>query len=107
VLVVVGSSDAQTPTGTVARPFIGSCRRARGRGTHPPHQSRQWADTKSYDFGEGAYSAAALPPGVYRVTAEATGLVCWNRTVIVETGATTTVNLTLQVGELSEQVDRG
>ena len=53
---------------------------------------------------EGAYSAVALPPGFYQVRAEATGFSLFERTALVETGTTTTVNPTLQVGEISEQV---
>lgn len=104
VLVAVGSARAQAPTGTIAgivsdpasAPVIGAR-----------------VNIINYDSGltrslttsaEGDYSAAALPPGVYRVTAEAAGFSLLERNVTVETGATTTVNLTLQVGELSEQV---
>jgi hypothetical protein len=50
------------------------------------------------------YSVAALPPGVYTLTAEATGFRRAERTTTVEAGTTTTVNLTLQVGELQEAV---
>jgi serine/threonine protein kinase len=39
----------------------------------------------------------ALPPGDYQVTAEATGFSFLERTATVETGATATLNLTLQV----------
>lgn len=53
---------------------------------------------------EGDYSAAALPPGVYGLTAEAVGFSLLERTATVETGTTTTINLTLQVGEVREQV---
>ena len=56
---------------------------------------------------EGDYSAAALPPGVYRVTAEAPGFVCWKRTATVEAGTTTTVDLALQVGEVTRKGDGG
>ena len=45
----------------------------------------------------GDYSAVGLPPGDYYVTAEAVGFSRLERTATVETGATTTLNLTLQV----------
>jgi Carboxypeptidase regulatory-like domain len=53
---------------------------------------------------EGEYSAAALPPGVYQIRAEAAGFSLLERTATVETGTTTTVILTLQVAEVREQV---
>ena len=53
---------------------------------------------------DGNYSAAALPPGVYRLTVEANGFRLLDRTASVETGATTTINLLLEVGEIAEQV---
>ncbi|MBA3355992.1 MAG: carboxypeptidase regulatory-like domain-containing protein [Pyrinomonadaceae bacterium] len=53
---------------------------------------------------EGDYSAAALPPGVYRVTAEATGFPLLESTVTVQVGTTTTVNLILQIGKVRETV---
>lgn len=53
---------------------------------------------------EGNYSVAALPPGVYQVTAEAAGFGLLERTATVEAGTTTTVNLKLQIGEVSEMI---
>jgi len=48
--------------------------------------------------GNGSYSAAALPAGAYEIRAEAAGFRQLLETATVETGATTTVNLTMQVG---------
>jgi hypothetical protein len=53
---------------------------------------------------EGDYSAAALPPGVYQVTAEAAGFGLLERTATVEAGTTTTANLSLQIGDVTAQV---
>lgn len=53
---------------------------------------------------QGDYSAVALPPGVYLVRVEAEGFSVLQRTATVETGMTTTVNLTLEIGEVREQV---
>lgn len=53
---------------------------------------------------EGDFSAAALPSGVYQLTVEATGFHRLERTVIVEAGTTTTVNVSLQIGDVTEQV---
>ena len=53
---------------------------------------------------EGDYSATALPPGIYRVTAEATGFSLLESSAMVQVGATTTLNLTLHIGKVSENV---
>jgi len=105
VLVVVGSSDAQTPTGTVAG-LLSDPAGAPVAAAHIRLTNLDSGLTRSLTTSEeGAYSAGGVAPWRFtRVTAEATGFSVLERTVIVETGATTTVNLTLQVGELSEQV---
>ena len=104
LVVTVGSSYAQTPTGAitglVTDPASAPVAAARVRLTNlDSGLTRNLATSE-----EGEYSAVALPAGVYRVTAEATGFSVLERTAIVETGATTSVNLQLQVGKLSEQV---
>ena len=53
---------------------------------------------------DGSYSAAALPAGNYDVRAEATGFRVLVRQASVETGSTTTVNLTMQVGATKDVV---
>lgn len=53
---------------------------------------------------EGDYSAAALPPGDYQVTAEATGFSLLERTATVEAGTTTAVNLQVQVEGKTENI---
>jgi hypothetical protein len=53
---------------------------------------------------EGDYSAVALPPGNYQVTAEAMGFSFLERTATVDAGTTTTVNLQVQVGEKIENI---
>ncbi len=92
-LLATVSARAQAPTGIPAgTPIAGA--RVRFSGL-----SRSLSTS-----AEGYYSAAALPPSVYEVTAEADGFGPLERTATVETGTTTTLNLTLQVGEISEQV---
>lgn len=106
-LLATVSARAQAPTGAIAggvtdpsgTPVAG----ARLRLIHST--SGLTRNLKTSD--EGDYSAAALPPGTYHVTAEADGFGLLERTAIVETGATTTINLMLQVGALSEQVSVG
>jgi Carboxypeptidase regulatory-like domain len=51
---------------------------------------------------EGDYSAPALLPGVYEVSAEAPGFQRLLREAIVEAGNTTTVNLTLRLGSSNQ-----
>ena len=53
---------------------------------------------------DGSYSFEALPAGEYEVSAEATGFRLLVRRAIVETGATTTVNLTMLVGAARDVV---
>ena len=53
---------------------------------------------------EGDFTAVALPSGVYQLTTEATGFHRLERVTVVEAGTTTTVNLSLQIGDVTEQV---
>ncbi|MDQ3254272.1 MAG: carboxypeptidase-like regulatory domain-containing protein [Acidobacteriota bacterium] len=104
VLVGVGSARAQTPTGAIAG-IVSDPAGAPVAGAHVNIINHDSGLARSLDTSaEGDYSASALPPGVYRVTAEAAGFSLLERKATVETGATTTLNLTLQVGELSERV---
>ncbi|MGH9941493.1 MAG: carboxypeptidase regulatory-like domain-containing protein [Pyrinomonadaceae bacterium] len=104
MLLAVVSARAQTPTGIIA----GVVNDAAGAPVPAARLRLTNLDsglTRSLDTSaEGDYSAATLPPGVYRVTAEAAGFSLLQRTATVETGTTTTVNLTLQVGEVRERV---
>ncbi len=104
VLVGVGSARAQTPTGAIAG-IVSDPAGAPVAGAHVNIINHDSGLARSLDTSaEGDYSASALPPGVYRVTAEAAGFSLLERKATVETGATTTLNITLQVGEVSEQV---
>ncbi|MCM3904639.1 MAG: carboxypeptidase-like regulatory domain-containing protein [Pyrinomonadaceae bacterium] len=104
MLLAAGPVRAQAPTGTV----VGVVTDAAGApvaGARLRLTNRDSGLTRSLTTSEeGNYSAAALPPGVYQVTAEAEGFHLLERTAALATGATTTLNLTLQVGELSELV---
>ena len=104
VLMAVGSAYAQAPTGTIAgvvtdsagKPIAAARVRLTNRGS---------GLTRNFTTSaEGDYSAAALRPGDYLLTVAADGFSLLERVVTVETGATTTLNLTLQIGEISEQV---
>jgi len=54
---------------------------------------------------EGSYNAAALPPGVYQVKVVMQGFRTYVREATVETGATTTVDTRLDVGQPDEVVN--
>ena len=54
---------------------------------------------------DGSYSVAALPAGKYEVKAEAQGFRSMTLQATVEVGTTTTVNLTMELGSVSEVVD--
>jgi hypothetical protein len=104
VLLVAISARAQTPTGTIAgvvsdptgNPIVGARVRLINRDSGLTRNLTTSA--------EGNYSSAALPPGEYHVTAEADAFSRLECTATVETGATTTLNLTLQVGEIKESM---
>jgi len=104
VLLAVASARAQAPTGTVSGvvtdPAGGPIAGARVRLTNRDSGLTRSLTTSA----EGDYGAAALPPGMYQVTAEADGFGPLERTAAVETGMTTTLDLTLQVGGISERV---
>jgi hypothetical protein len=104
VLTAIGVVRAQMSSGTIAgivtdingNPIAG----ARIRLT-----KRDSGLTRSMiTAGQGDFSAAALPPGEYTITAEAEGFNLQRRAATVETGTTTTVNLALGVGDVREQV---
>ena len=103
-LIAVFPARAQTPTGTLAGVVLDSAGKpiaaARVRLTN--RESGLTRDLTT--TGEGDFSAVALPPGVYRVTAEVEGFSQLEHTAIVETGMITTLNLTLQVSAVSASV---
>jgi Carboxypeptidase regulatory-like domain len=102
-LVLAGSVLAQTPTGSIA-----------GVVTDPsglPVAARLRVLDRANGLSrsltasvEGNFSAAALPSGIYQVTAEASGFHLLERTVTVEAGTTTGVDLVLELGEVTEKV---
>jgi len=54
---------------------------------------------------EGAYTAAALPVGLYEIKAAAVGFSTLVREASVVAGSTTTVDLALRLGEVAQQVN--
>src|SRR6516164_3450199 len=89
---------AQTPTGTIA----GTVTDQSGALVPTAKVTIVNKDTGSarelLTGSEGTFSSAALPAGEYEVRCEAVGFRQLVRPATVETGVTTTVNLTMVVG---------
>jgi hypothetical protein len=103
-LLAPGFARAQAPTGTIAG-VVTDPAGAAVAGAQITVTSRASGLTRNFTTSDGGdYSAAALPSGVYRVTVEAAGFAALERAATVEAGTTTTVNLMLQVGGVSEKV---
>src|SRR5437016_6352948 len=104
MLSAIGSVYAQSPTGTIAG-VVTDSNGARVPAAHVTITNRDNGLTRSLVTStEGDFGAAALPSGVYTVAAKAQGFRRLERTAIVEAGTTTTVNLMLEIGEVTEQV---
>jgi hypothetical protein len=104
MLLAVGSVCAQSPAGTIAG-MVTDSDGARVAGVRVTITNRESGLTRNLTTStEGDYSAAALSSGFYTVSAEVTGFRRLERAAIVEAGTTTTVKLTLKIGEVTEQV---
>lgn len=102
-----GSAHAQAPTGTVAGVVTDPAGEAVA-GARITITSRATGLSRNLVTSDGGdFSAAALPPGDYQITAEATGFTLLERVATVEAGTTTTLDIQLQVGAVSEQVTVG
>jgi hypothetical protein len=103
-LLGAASARAQTPMGTLSGMVID------GSGAALPNarvdlvnaENGQMRTTTSADTG--TYSVPALPPGAYRIVAEAAGFRRLERLATVEVGSTTTVDLQLALGDVSDTV---
>ena len=103
-LTTVSVAHAQVPTGTITG-VVADATGAVVAGARITITNRATGLSRILaSAGEGDYTAALLPPGDYQITAEATGYSYLEGTATIQTGATTTHNLTLQVGAVSEQV---
>ncbi|HEU0007780.1 MAG TPA: carboxypeptidase regulatory-like domain-containing protein, partial [Terriglobia bacterium] len=104
VLMALPSARAQAPTGTLAG-VVTDPAGARVAGARIEIISRSSSLTRALTTStEGEYSAPALPPGSYQVTLEAAGFRRLETGASVEAGTTTTVDMELQVGEVTEKV---
>jgi Carboxypeptidase regulatory-like domain len=102
--LAVPLSYAQVPTGilvgTVTDPSGAVISNARVILTNKETGAVRAVETNS----EGVYSAPSLPAGEYEVKVQATGFSTFLRLAQVLTGSTTTVNVSLQVGQTTEIV---
>jgi Carboxypeptidase regulatory-like domain len=107
VLSAFATTRAQSPNGTIAG-IVTDQTGAALVGARVSIVNRGTGQTRSVTTsGAGHFSAAALPPGTYWITAEADEFKRLEREAIVEAGMTTTVDLALQIGEISDRVTVG
>jgi Carboxypeptidase regulatory-like domain len=104
VLVAHGSARAQTQTGTLAGLVTDSSGAALAD-VHVSVTNRDTGHARAATTSEqGTYSAAALLPGIYHLRVEAAGFKRVERSAVVAAGTTTTVDLSLEVGEITVTV---
>jgi hypothetical protein len=104
LMVLMAAGTARAPTGTIAG-IVTDPSGAPVSGTRVSIVNREIGLTRSLITSQqGDYSAASLPPGVYRITAEAAGFPLLETAATVEAGTTTTVNLGLKLGEPNEKI---
>jgi len=104
ILLAVGLAHAQSPTGTVAG-VVTDSNGARVPAARVVITNRDNGLARNLVTStEGDFGAAALPSGIYTVAAEAQGFRRLERIATVEAGTTTTVNLALEIGQVTEQV---
>jgi hypothetical protein len=104
LLVAVNSAHAQAPTGIIAGVVTDPAGKAVAGASVTVINRASGLSRNLSTSDEGDYIAVLLPPGDYRVMAEATGFRQHERTATVEAGTTTAVNLQLQVGTVSEMI---
>ena len=102
LMLVLGSAHAQTPTGTIAG-VVTDQTGAALTGARVDIVNRDTGQTRSLTTAvNGVYTAAALPSGLYQIHVEAASFKRLEREASVEAGTTTTVDLTLELGDMSE-----
>ena len=102
VLVLACSAGAQPPTGTIAGTVTDATPAAIVGAqitiTHLDTDQIRRVDTSA----EGQFAAELLPPGSYRLTVAVAGFKRLERNATVNAGTTTTIDLVLEVGDVSE-----
>jgi hypothetical protein len=105
VMVATGDLHAQAPTGVLAG-VVSDATGAAIAGAQVSIVSRDTGYSRAVaTSSEGRYAVEALPPGEYRVTIEFAGFKRLERLAIVEAGSSTSADLALQVGDVTETVN--
>lgn len=107
VLGVAGSSRAQAPTGAI----VGVVADATGAAIVGEHVSIAHSQTDQsrtvVTSAVGHYVAELLPPGRYRLTIAVAGFKRLERDATVDAGTATSIDLTLEIGDVSQTVTVG
>ena len=95
---------AQTPTGSLAGTVTDTTGAAiaGARVSIVNAGTRQSRDQTTSQ--QGLFTAAALPPGLYRVTIQAAGFKRTERDVVVEAGTSDSIQVRLEVGNVAETI---
>jgi hypothetical protein len=101
---VVSPNYAQVPTGALAGAVTDATGAVVPNATVTLTNKETGATRTVESNSEGFYSAPSLPAGEYEVKVVAKGFSAFLRTATVQTGSTTTVNVSLQVGQTTEIV---
>ena len=104
VWFVAGAVQGQTPAGAIAG-VVSDRTGALLTDVRILIVNRHTGHSRTVDTSaEGVYVATGLAPGLYRVTVQAAAFKPLDRDVGVEAGTTTTVDVSLELGEISERV---
>lgn len=96
---------AQVPTGTIAGTVTDPSGAVIQKATVTVTNKNTGASRVIQTEESGAFSAASLPPGTYEVRVEASGFAASVRSTEVQTGATATLNVAMQVSAAKEIVE--
>jgi hypothetical protein len=96
---------AQVPTGTIAGAITDQSGAVITKATVTVTNKDTGLSRVVQTEESGLFSVPSLPPGSYEVKVEASGFAASARTIVVQTGATATLNVSMQVGAAKEIVD--
>ena len=102
--LVALSIFGQAPTGTISGTITDETGAVVPNTKVTVHNKDTGAVRELVSGPDGSFTAASLPAGNYEVRAEATGFRVMVRPAVVETGSTTTVSLSMQVGTTKDVV---
>ena len=105
VFASAASGGAQSPTGVIAG-VVTDASTAAVPGVQVAITNRDTGQVRNATTSsDGRYAIEALPPGAYVVTAEISGFKRVERPARVAAGTTTTVDLPLEIGDVSPSLD--